>query len=229
MFKRVKNKGINVGDIVLFKENSYRVILISKNPLGALTYDLYDGFNILKDIENTDETIEKEMLDKAGKIVKDKAGKIVKKIFKVKSIIKDISNPLEEFRIYCHSISKNDFDKYTNYMYFIITEDNGIKNIQLLRDLTIDNGYIFEKDKIPIYIKYLIFNSCPEIRGDNFFIDFNDKINTNTDLDEIGEEIIYINEKIIKKEKILRDITKIDMSPQNTPEKLHYYIPDELK
>ena len=25
MFKRVKNKGINVGDIVLFKENSYRV------------------------------------------------------------------------------------------------------------------------------------------------------------------------------------------------------------
>ena len=34
---------------------------------------------------------------------------------------------------------------------------------------------------------------------------------------------------IVAKKKILRDITKIDMSPQNTPEKLHYYIPDELK
>ena len=34
---------------------------------------------------------------------------------------------------------------------------------------------------------------------------------------------------IVAKKKILRDITKIDMSSQNTPEKLHYYIPDELK
>ena len=199
MFKKV-NKGIDVGDIVLFKENSYRVILISKNSLGALIYDLYDGFNILRGIENTDEIIEKEILDKTGKMVK--------KRFKVKSIKKDISNPLEEFRIYCDSISKNDFDKYTNYMYFVITEDKGKENIQLVRDLTIDNSYIFEKDKIPIYVKYLIFNSCPKIRDDNFFIEFNDKINANTDIDQIDEEIIYINEKIIKKEKILRDIKK---------------------
>lgn len=34
---------------------------------------------------------------------------------------------------------------------------------------------------------------------------------------------------IVAKKKVLRDITKIDMSSQNTPEKLHYYIPDELK
>lgn len=34
---------------------------------------------------------------------------------------------------------------------------------------------------------------------------------------------------IAARKKILRDITKIDMSQYNTPEKLHIFVPDELK
>ena len=34
---------------------------------------------------------------------------------------------------------------------------------------------------------------------------------------------------IAARKKILRDITKIDMSQYDTPEKLHIFIPDELK
>lgn len=35
--------------------------------------------------------------------------------------------------------------------------------------------------------------------------------------------------EIAARKKVLRDITKIDMSQYDTPEKLHVFIPDELK
>ncbi len=44
---------------------------------------------------------------------------------------------------------------------------------------------------------------------------------------EVGNTILTT--EIISKKQILRDITNIDMSHCDTPEKLYNYIPEELK
>lgn len=44
---------------------------------------------------------------------------------------------------------------------------------------------------------------------------------------EAGDAALMSN--IINKKQTLRDITKIDMSQYNTPQKLHQFIPNELK
>jgi hypothetical protein len=96
-------------------------------------------------------------------------------------------------------------------MYFVITEiENKDKSkkivVQLARD--INNGYIVEKDKIPDYIRYLIFNSCPKIRDQVFFKDFKDIIDKNNNIDEIDKEINYIKEKINEQKSLLKELKK---------------------
>ena len=44
---------------------------------------------------------------------------------------------------------------------------------------------------------------------------------------EVGDSVLTA--QIISKKQILRDITNIDMSQYDTPEKLYNYIPEELK
>ena len=216
MFKRDENKDIiNIGDIVLYKITNYRVTAI-KSTASGVTYDLYNGFYTLPNIENEDITITEDVEDPA-------TGTIINKTTTIKSIQKDISyNHLEKFRVYCDTNSANDFDKYEDYMYFVVTkfQNNGKteEKIQLVRD--IDNEYIVQKDQIPIYIKYLIFNSCPDIRNDKEFKEFNTKItsvirldikDTNEvakTLDNIKKEIDNISKKLDEKFKIKKEIEK---------------------
>ena len=84
-------------------------------------------------------------------------------------------------------------------MYILHSENT----YQLVRD--IDYDYIFKKDQIPNYIRYLIFNSCPKLRDDPYFSDFKNKIDENIKSDDIDKEISNIKEKIKEKENIFDD------------------------
>ena len=198
MFTRPENTNINIGDMVLYKglTNDYkphRVLSKQPNNTGTdVTYNLYDGLNIFENIENTEQTIEKNVLNELGQFVKTP--------ITIKTIKKDLSrNYLEYFRVYCDTIDNNDFDKYDDYMYIVLTENT----YQLVRD--IDNDYIIKKDQIPNYIRYLIYNSCPKLRDDQYFSDFKNKINENINSDDIDKEIFNIQEKIKEKENMLDD------------------------
>jgi hypothetical protein len=200
MFTRPVNEDINIGDIVLYKGliNDYkphRVISKQTTNTGTgvtVTYNLYDGLNIFENIENKEQIIEKNVLNELNQFVK--------KPITIKTIIKDLSrNSLENFRIYCNSIYNNDFDNYDDYMYILHTKNT----YQLVRD--VDNDYIFKKDQIPNYIRYLIYNSCPKLRDDKYFSDFKNKIDENINSDDIDKEIINIKEIIKENENILDD------------------------
>ena len=196
MFKRPKTSDINVGDIVKNEAEKspysidYRVILKNVSVTGN-TYNLYDGFNILPDIQNKEETVSENVIDPL-------TGTITNMIKTINSINKNMTNHLEEFRVYCDTISVNDFKKYNDYIYIVATIKEKQTKFQLVRD--IDNEYIVNRDKIPKYIRYLIFNSCPNLRDDAFFQDFKDKIDTNKNTD-IEKEISKIEEQLIEKKK----------------------------
>ena len=199
MFSRPETTDINIGDIVLYKGliNDFKPHrVISKQTNGTdVTYNLYDGLNIFENIENKEQTIEKKVLNELGQFVK--------KTITNKTIIKDLSrNSLEYFRVYCDTINNNDFDNYDDYMYILHSENT----YQLVRD--IDYDYIFKKDQIPNYIRYLIFNSCPKLRDDPYFSDFKNKIYENIKSDDIDKEISNIKEKIKEKENIFNDENK---------------------
>ena len=239
MFKRDENDVINIGDIVLYKITNYRVIAINNPTAGTVTYDLYNGFYTLSNIPNDDITVTENVEDPA-------TGIITNNTTQIKSIQKDISyNHLEKFRVYCDTISASDFDNYEDYMYFVVTkfQYNGKTEtkVQLVRD--IDNDYIVKKDQIPIYIKYLIFNSCPEIRSDTLFNDIDTKIDsvitldvTNTNdlaitLDNIKKEIDNIDKKLDEKYKIrkyIRDIIAENIKKNERSEESKNSIKMEL-
>jgi hypothetical protein len=173
MFLRDKQL-INVGDLVLYNVHSdykpHRVISKSTNEMGNIFYDLYDGFNNFRNIEE-------------------------------KNIKKYYNNPLEQFRVYCNYNSNIELD---DYMYIVIRKkknkslgDTFLK-YQLVRD--IDNDFVFTKEKIPIYVKYLIFNSCPNLRELDYLSGFNKTIQNSIGDTIITNDINIVNKKIKKYE-----------------------------
>jgi len=173
MFLR-DDQSINIGDLVLYKRNSefkpHRVISKKTNDTGKIIYDLYDGFNDFTNIEE-------------------------------QNIKKYSNNPLKEFRVFCDSNSDIQLD---DYMYIVIRKkknkgsDNTFLKYQLVQE--IGNNYVFTKEKIPIYIKYLIFNSCPNLRNLNYLLEINEKFKKTIDDTKIKDYIDNIKEKIIKYE-----------------------------
>lgn len=127
------NLPIDIGDIVLYKGYSYRLISKTEKD-GKVLYNLYNGYREIKDIPE-------------------------------RKVKRNPNNFLNKFRINC-SISNISTDVIlTDYMYIVYTRTETDKGkthkFKLVRDTNIP--YIFTVNDIPIYIKYFIFNSCPNL------------------------------------------------------------------
>lgn len=138
----------------------------------------------------------------------------------------------------CYDENSNDEQKYQFLLYVQnkdverlpdgsvrpswILEEKDLKEIVFVRNAWSldDNGnFIFLRDKaIEIKKDYFRFLRKPYL--EKLDADFMKAL-------EIGDSSAISS--IAAKKQVLRDITDIDMSEYNTPEKLHKFIPDVLK
>lgn len=131
---------ISIGDMVLYKGRPHRVLSITTtgtpwDESNKKLYNLYNGYTEIKDVPQ-------------------------------KKLKKDPNNLLQDFRILCDYDANNQDIQFNDYMYIALTthvndDDENSKKFKLVYNTSIT--YIFTEDKIPIYIKYLIFNSCPNL------------------------------------------------------------------
>ena len=143
------NLPISVGDMVLYKGSPHRVLSITTtstidSDVNTKLYNLYNGYTEIKDVPQ-------------------------------KKVKKNPNNPLQNFRMYCDYDANYADIEFTDYMYIVLTKhtnediSQNISEENLLQFKLVHNtntSYIFTEDKIPIYIKYLIFNSCPNLDRD---------------------------------------------------------------
>jgi hypothetical protein len=154
-------------------------------------------------------------------------------------------NVLNEFRIFCGYDVHEEDDVFDDYLYLVVVkkQDNDFLKIQLVQN--VGKPYIFPTNDIPIYIKYLLFNSCPDIKDDtnkiikmgfkqietdlvNFYTERISRIrktNIEDDIKLIEENI----QKYKKQLKILRGIkkTKKELNLEQQAEKL--LLKEEIK
>jgi len=202
------NLPINIGDIVLYKRHPYRLISKTKKD-GKILYNLYNGYSEKPNIPQ----------------------------HRVK---RNPNNFLNNFRIDCNIPNFSTNIVLTDYMYIVYTQtesDKGkIEKFKLVRDTNIP--YIFTVDDIPIYIKYFIFNSCPDLdreillkmgykeqklMGDILY--FETQRRKHIESENISYDISKIEEKIKRYEykyKQLKSIQKIDKSLEQQAEQLLY-------
>lgn len=134
MLPRDGNK-INVGDMVLYKKNQNRVIMIN-NGVDGILYNLYNGYtkidNVPSDmVELYDENILNDF-----------------RLF----CQYDYYEESEEYNDYMYLVitnKKNEDTSKNTYSFKLVQETN--------------KGYIFTLKDIPIYISYFIFNSCSDV------------------------------------------------------------------
>jgi hypothetical protein len=109
---------------------------------------------------------------------------------------------------------------FEEYMYIVVTKnENNTNKYQLVRDINIP--FIFKKDKMPIYIKYLLFNSCPYVFnkeldksgfGDlaneiqSFYTNRKTNLQTNTNIER---DIANIEKKLKKYKKKYSELKSI--------------------
>ena len=136
------------------------------------------------------------------------------------------NNLLYHFRVSCNTSLSNPDD----YMYIVMTKHTNEKNetydkFQLVQ--YINRDYVFKYDTIPIYIKYLIFNSCPELDKD--------KLSTHIDnmgFGKIKEDIIHFEDsrrKNIEEENIRGYIDDVEKQIKKYKKKLENYKKSETK
>ena len=129
------NLPITIGDMVLYKGKPHRLLSIKTTEDGTEVYDLYNSYTEIKNVPQ-------------------------------KKVKVNPNNFLQNFRIFCSNDAHSSDVEFTDYMYIVITKhkkdetkNDEVDKYQLVKD--INTPFIFTEDKIPIYIKYLIFNSCP--------------------------------------------------------------------
>ena len=157
-------------------------------------------------------------------IFKNQSGQIVYELYDGYSEIQNVSpsdikdfdkNVLKYFRIYKDNSDYSD-DKYNDYMYLVLTE-TGVKLVQ-----NNDKNVIVYADSVPIYIKYLIFNSCPDIMTNinkanklgfsdfiNVFTMFINERQERINENKINEDIFKIEEKLKEYRKEYKELKKI--------------------
>jgi hypothetical protein len=125
---------------------------------------------------------------------------------------------------------------FSDYMYIVLTEDKNEKNkykFKLVRDTNIQ--YIFNEKEIPIYIKYCMFNSCPELNEKlikmdlrqsdllQYILQFHEQRRDRIGKSNIINDISKINEKIEKYEERYYKIKKLkNKSADQQAEELLY-------
>lgn len=203
------NLPISIGDMVLYKGRPHRILNITETDDGKILYNLYNGYAEIKDVLQT----------------------------KVKN---NPNNPLQKFRIFCDYANNNQDIQFNDYMYIALTKYNNedyeedLKKFKLVHNT--NTTYIFTQDQIPIYIKYLIFNSCSNLDEDQFIkigfgndellhhiLEFKTKRKENIERENISKDITDIDKKIAKYKsqiEILRSIK--DKSLEEHAEKLLY-------
>jgi hypothetical protein len=189
------NLSFNMNDMVSYKGRPHRLISINKDENDEeISYNLYNGYSEIKNVN--------------------------KKKIKAYS-----DNFLKNFNIYCEENSNNSETIFTDFMYLLVkidvNKDNKeIFNYKLVRDTNL--SYIFTSDKIPIYIKYLIFNSCPYLNKDKLtkmgFVDnqiqddilnFEKKRREHIETTNIRDDISNIDKKIEKYKTIYKNLKSI--------------------
>lgn len=200
---------ISIGDMILYKSTPHRVLSITKTEDNYILYNLYNGYSEIKNVP--------------------------KKKIKIYD-----NNPLKHFRILCDFDAENQDIVFNDYMYMTLTTDNideDEKNKLKFKLVYNTQGtYIFSEDQIPIYIKYLIFNSCPNLNRDNLIrmgygeeklrndiLNFEDKRRRSIETQNIHKDINDIEEKIKEyknQHKILKSIKNKSLEQQ--AEKLLY-------
>ena len=178
MFLRNDNQ-INIGDMVLYKKNLYRVVLINNSDSDSdKTYDLYNGYTKISGVNQK----------------------------KIKQYSKNLLN---NFRIRCNYDSDVKKNKYNDFMYIVATkntnEETGNEFLKFKLVQQINTPFIFSSQEIAIYIKYLIFNSCPLLIN-------NSQVIQNMGLTELETDLFMFESKRkenIKKETIQKDIVNI--------------------
>ena len=178
------NLPISIGDMVLYKRRPYRVLSIReeynvKSNKNTFFYNLYNGYTEIRDVSQ-------------------------------KKIKVNPNNLLQNFRIFCDYDAEHEQIIFNDYMYIVLSKyDNeetqqNVEKFKLVHNT--NTTYIFTQDKIPIYIKYLIFNSCPNINIDKLL-----KMGFNND--KLIKDILEfetIRRRHIKEENILYDIDNIN-------------------
>ena len=194
MFKRKSNQ-ITIGDIVLYDKNPFRVIDINKMEDYA-TYNLYNGYsqinNVLKD--------DIEFADE---------------------------NILNNFRLFCQYDYYEETSEFNDYMYLLLVnkneEEKGYKRtfqFQLIQEA--DKNVVIPMSDIPIYIKYFIFNNCPNVKlgvqtirkmgfkeMETELLEFEDKRQKHIDEYNIESDILDVKESINKYKKRLDELKNI--------------------
>jgi hypothetical protein len=177
IFEQNSNEFV-VGDIVLYKKRPYRLLSEITDDEGYVFYNLYNGYEEIK--------------------VPERKVKI------------DPNNYLRKFRLYCGERTMSPDIVFTDYMYIVLTDyknedktENKYK-FRLVHDTNIQ--YIINDNEIPIYIKYFMFNSCPELNEEKL-------IKMGFGQPDLQREILYFETQRrdrIGEADIREDIKKID-------------------
>jgi len=208
------NKEISIGDMVLYKNRPHRVISINNIGSSEQTYNLYNGYTEIKDVKN-------------------------------KKIKKYTKNLLDYFRINCNYDYNTENVVYNDFMYLVLTkninEETGNQFYKYKLVQQIDSPFIFTNTEIPIYVKYLIFNSCPLVINDRTVVrkmglegiegdlfNFETKRRENIERENIQNDIENINNKIKKYKKQYKILNKkADKSLEEQAEQL--LLKEEVK
>jgi hypothetical protein len=165
--------------MLLYKKNLYRVVLINNSDSDSdKTYDLYNGYTKISGVNQK----------------------------KIKQYSKNLLN---NFRIRCNYDSDVKKNKYNDFMYIVVTkntnEETGNEFLKFKLVQQINTHFIFSSQEMAIYIKYLIFNSCPLLIN-------NSQVIQNMGLTELETDLFMFESKRkenIKKETIQKDIVNI--------------------
>jgi hypothetical protein len=198
MFPR--DSEIYIGDMVLYRGRPNRVISITRTPEDEIVYNLYNGYT---KIEN-----------------------VPKKKVKIYP-----NNPLKNFRIMCNYNPEREVFEFTDYMYIVVTKQEGedteepnLFKFKLVHDT--NKKYIVALNDIPIYIKYLIFNSCPNLDRKKLFkmgfgskqlrddiLGFKDMREQRMENENLRDKMYNINKEIKKTKNEINKLNKIIENP----------------
>ena len=141
MFPRDDNS-IRLGDIVNYKNHKYRVLQFqeannSSSAEEARGYNLYNGYEILKDIPAAEVTL---------------SNKNITNLFRVECnyIDKNIDT-MDHIYLLLSPQKQEEGKSFLKYKY--------VKNSS-------KNNFIYVFDEIPVYIQYFIFNNCARFKTD---------------------------------------------------------------
>jgi len=204
MFPR-DGDSIQLGDIVNYKNHKYRVLKFqeAENSSSAETvigYDLYNGYEILKNIPVSRATL---------------SNKNITNLFRVNCnyIDKNVDN-IDHIYLLLSPQKQADGKSFLKYKY--------VKNSNT-------NSFIYSFEEIPVYIQYFIFNNCARFNPDinmnfgvmqdiftNFMIQIQDQMNDNA----LETELVNVKSELKKKSDEYKKLKRIkDKSPEQRTQK----------